>query len=471
MMEVVVNDIKQYFDYIKDVYLKCFDKLLLDSVKEKIKNITAEDIEYDTEADFDMKVNGTIHYKLGVSSFIEHNNILNENLSELSDSEQQRVKYLIENKDNPIQIVKDTILENMLLLFMPNRDVLSCGMATSLAKFFSEKCHLKYIGLYRKEAVIIENLIELLGKNTILKAVLNGNYDIIQNKYDNYDINNSWKKIYTSLQQEFSYYYKNKNKIYYIDSLYNYSNLNYEDIINKIKEIQKNKDKIENDFSLRVNSIVDSIQELNRYMILLKEPDKNNLYYSGLNLKRIIEKQENIIQYKDEILRLENELKPVVDYVWNYYINFEGEYEPNSNYWFLIQHYKQIKDSNYQLMNLITNEHIKVSNYKNRYKYGFIYRIKTGSIIYSAPEKIIYKEIDGNIEVEEQIYSNLLTPRNLLLKTLQKNEQYNSVLVDKRYVTRRAVYCICKSETDPDYEKALELANKYELPLIKLNEP
>ena len=152
MMEVVVNDIKQYFDYIKDVYLKCFDKLLLDSVKEKIKNITAEDIEYDTEADFDMKVNGTIHYKLGVSSFIENNNILNENLSELSDSEQQRVKYLIENKDNPIQIVKDTILENMLLLFMPNRDVLSCGMATSLAKFFSEKCHLKYIGLYRKEA-------------------------------------------------------------------------------------------------------------------------------------------------------------------------------------------------------------------------------------------------------------------------------------------------------------------------------
>ena len=61
-------------------------------------------------------------------------------------------------------------------------------------------------------------------------------------------------------------------------------------------------------------------------------------------------------------------------------------------------------------------------------------------------------------------------PTNKLIKTLEKNEQYNSVLVDKNYVTKRAIYCICKSDQDPDYEKALELANKYELPLIQLNE-
>lgn len=471
MIEVVLDDLKQYFNYIKEVYLKSFDKILLDEIKNKIRSINAEDIEYDMESDFDIKVNGTIHYKLNLLSFIENNRLLEEDLSDLSLSEQKRVQYLIDHKENVEQIVKDTLLENMLLLFMPNRDILSCGMSTYLARIFSDKCHLKCLELYKKEAIIIENLCELFDEKTVFLAILNGDYEKLQKKYDHYVTDNhTWKNIYSSLQQEFDHYYKNKSKIYYIDSLYNYSNLDYEKVIKRIKEIKNCKEKVQNDFLLRVNSIMDCIQELNRYMILLKEPDKNNLYYAGLNLKRILEKNNNLIQYKDEILKVEQELKPIVDYVWNYYINFEGKYDPDSNYWFLIQNYKQVTDEHYQVMNLITSEHVKVSNYKNRYKYGFIYRIQSGAIIYSSPDRIIYKEMDNVLEIEEQIYSNLLTPRNLLLKTLEKNEQYNSVLVDKNYVTKRAIYCICKSDQDPDYEKALELANKYELPLIQLNE-
>ena len=56
------------------------------------------------------------------------------------------------------------------------------------------------------------------------------------------------------------------------------------------------------------------------------------------------------------------------------------------------------------------------------------------------------------------------------MKTLSENKEYNSVLVNKKYVTKRAVYSICKSENDIDYKKAVELANKYELPLIPLYE-
>ena len=470
MIDVVREDIKQYFNYIKQMYLKTFDKYLTDKTKNRIINMSYEDIECDLESDFDMRVNGTIHYKLNINSFIENNNLLNEDLKDLSIEEQENVKYLIKNKDNVNQIVKDTVLESVFLLFMPNRDVLACGLSTYLAKRIAPQCNLNSLNIYYKEANIIEKLIDLLSEKTVLKSILNGNNKELEQKYDSYVTNSdNFKKIYSLLEHEFEHYYKNKNKIFYIDSLYNYSNLNYETVLNKIELIKSSRDKIKNITLARIDSISDCIQELNRYMILLREPEKNNLYYASLNLKRILEK-DNFLNYTDEIFRIEQELKPIVDYIWNYYINYEGNYDPNSNYWFLIQNYNQIKDDKYQVMNLITNEHLKVTNTKNRYKYGFIYRIKSGAIKYLSPERIIFKQSDNNVEIEEQSYSSLLTPRNLLLQTLEKKQEYNSVVVDKEYVTIRAVYCICKSETDPDYEKAQELASKYEIPFIPLYE-
>lgn len=470
MIDVVREDIKQYFNYIKQMYLKTFDKYLTDKTKNRIINMSYEDIECDLESDFDMRVNGTIHYKLNINSFIENNNLLNEDLKELSLEEQENVKYLIKNKDNVIQIVKDTILENVFLLFMPNRDILSCGLSTYLAKKIAPQCNLNSLNIYYKEANVIEVLIELLSEKVVLKSILNGDTKELGLMYDSYVTKgDNFKNIYSLLEHEFQHYYKNKNKIFYIDSLYNYSNLNYENIINKILLIKTSKEKMKNITLSRIESISDCVQELNRYMILLREPEKNSLYYGSLNLKRILEKKE-FLQYTDEIFKIEHELKSIVDYIWNYYINYEGEYDSNSNYWFLIQNYNQIKDDKYQVMNLITNDHLKVPNTKNRYKYGFIYKIKSGAIKYSSPERIIFKEDNNNIEIEEQTYSSLLTPRNLLLQTLEKKQEYNSVLVDKENVTRRAVYCICKSDKDPDYEKAQELANKYEIPFIPLYE-
>ena len=50
MIEAVQNDLKQYFDYIKDVYLKNFDRILDDKVKNSIQSKKSEDIEYDIYA-------------------------------------------------------------------------------------------------------------------------------------------------------------------------------------------------------------------------------------------------------------------------------------------------------------------------------------------------------------------------------------------------------------------------------------
>lgn len=471
MIEAVQNDLKQYFDYIKDVYLKNFDRILDDKVKNSIQSKKSEDIEYDMDADFSIKVNGTIHYRLNINSFIENNHLLEEDLNELGEMEKQRVNYIVNHKENGTDIVKDTLLENMFLLFMPNHDVLSCGMSTYLASGFTKKYHFNYLNLYFKEKEVIENLMSLFGQQTVLFSILNGNYDLLEQKYDDYTKEKgSWNSLYNCLEKEFEYYEKNKNKIYYIDSLYNYSNLNYKEYIQEIEGVLKEKKAAEEHFSFKVSSMLDCLQEMNRYMILLNEKDKNNLYYSSLNLKRILEKEGKKEQYQDEILEIENGLKPVIDYIWNYYINFEGNYDPSSNYWFLVQNIAESTKDDIQVMNLITNDQISNINSKNRYQCGFIYKIQKGAILYSAPGRIIYHLENNEIKIEEQEYSHLLTPRNLMIKTLDREDKINNVLVNRQYVQKKAVYCVCKNDSDIHYEKASELAAQYDLPLIPIYE-
>ena len=475
-----VSGIKEYFDYIKEIYLKTFDKILNEEIKDKIINYKHDDIEIDDETEFNIKINGTIHYKMDIESFIKNNNLLNEKLDDLETLKRNQVKYILDNKNNKEKIIKDTLLENLILLFIPKRDILSYGMCTYLGNKFSSSCNLNTLSRYYKEELIIQKLIDILGENEVLKSILNGNLNSLKEKYNELDDSNTFDDIYNSLQKEFDYYYKNINKVYYIDSLYNYSNLNYDNIINLIDKTRVKKEEHDRIIELRINSIMDSLKELERYMIILKEKEKNDLYYSTLNIKRIIEKNNNSIYFND-ILEIEKNLKSITDYIWNYYINYEGEYDPNSNYYFLVQNYNQSDDEDFTIMHLITNDHIRVPINKNRYKYGFVYKIKPGAIIYSSLDNIIYHETDINntrtinideklLEIEDQIYSILLTPRSLFLKTLNENKEYNSVLVNKKYVTKRAVYSICKSENDMDYKKAVELSNKYELPLILLNE-
>ena len=80
-----VSGIKDYFEYIKEIYLKTFEKILDEDTKNRIINYKYDDIEYDMESEFNIKINGTIHYKLDIDSFINNNNLLNENLDDLNE--------------------------------------------------------------------------------------------------------------------------------------------------------------------------------------------------------------------------------------------------------------------------------------------------------------------------------------------------------------------------------------------------
>ena len=487
MIEIVESDIKAYFDYIKEIYLKTFEKILTESAKQRIASFTNDDIEWNIEEEYHIQINDKISYYLNIETFIQNNDLSMDTITELAEREQEQVKYLLSNKSNPIHIVKDSLLENMILLFFPEKNVLSYGASTYLANVFSKKYNLTSLNTYYKEAEVISALCDLLGEANTLKAIINGNIESLEELYNLYidDMveKNDFQTWYIAFQNEFDHYDKNKNKVYYIDSLYNYSNLNYQDILEKIKAVKENQKHIRNISTLRINSIIDCIQELQRYTIILSEEDKNALYYASLNIKRLIEKGDILLHF-NEIITQEEKLKSIVNYIWHYYVNYEGEYDASSNYWLLIQNYDEYTDATNQDMHLITNEQMNISKIKKRYQYGFVYKINKDAIIYSSPESIIYRDMkdskshnhntyhykDFCLEIEEQSFSSLLTPRNLLAKITECNTSSNHVLVSKKDAMKRAVYCICKSEMDANYDKAQDLATKYELPLIVLYE-
>ena len=57
----------------------------------------------------------------------------------------------------------------------------------------------------------------------------------------------------------------------------------------------------------------------------------------------------------------------------------------------------------------------------------------------------------------------------LLHKTKEEDINYNTVLLNKDYIYEAAIYCITnENKDDINYEKGLELSEKYDLPLIPL---
>ncbi|MDD3452848.1 MAG: hypothetical protein PHN42_01030 [Bacilli bacterium] len=493
--ENMIKEISQYFEYIKGVYLMTFDKVLSEDVKQKIKNITTEILEIDEESEFQIKTINKIKFCLNIDEFIKNNNFENENFNDIDESGLRKINYYIENKNNCLKIAKDCLLENILLYFMDNKilDVLTLGTVNLLAYNISKKHNLKTLGNYEKEKEIVKSIIKITGEKAFFEAVLNDNRDIIKNIYNKYVTNieeDNFDNLIKELNDIYSNYGKNKDKVYYADSLYYYQKINYKKQLDQINKVAQTKQNMINISYERLESIIDCIKELDRYKILYTNEEKVSLYYASINLKRIVNKlneDQNIDKYFEEALKIENELRPLASKVWNYYLN-SNDYDEEHQNWFLIETLeKGYKENNnrFVITNLITNDNIKISNNDSRYQYGFIYSIKEKAVVYASYDNILYKEYsktndykdnintiineDEILEIEELKHSYLMSPRNLIVKTIKNNKKYNEVLIDKKYAKRIGILCIVNNtEDDICYNKAKDLADKHELPLIPI---
>ena len=192
---------------------------------------------------------------------------------------------------------------------------------------------------------------------------------------------------------------------------------------------------------------------------------KISLQYININyLNKLNEENKNIINYIEEKLKeesydieeLNKALKLVVRSIWKEQITDVHSFNPNDDYYFICSN-NQFIDPKYETILITKKEIERVDNYEN-YQIGFIC---------SYNNNILYiTENDDIMSVDKDDMSNLKTP-------LQLEQEFINFKICNRialngYITNvEAVYFIDDGNMDK-YITAVELANTYKLPLIKL---
>ena len=485
----IKKELKEYFEYIKEVYLILFDKILDDETKSRIKNIDSSIIEIDESSEFKFKITDNIKIGLNIDLFVKNNKLGIEEYNDIDDIGKSKIQYYLDNKNNILKISKDNLLESLIQMFIGNNNAVTLGTTNVIASFMSKKYNLVTTNEYYKEGKVIEYLVELFGEFKFYKAVLNNKVDSLNETYTEYIsqtlIEDNFKSLVSDFDKIYEAYLKNKDKVFFVDSLYYYQQLDYKDITSRLEIVIENKETSLDINIARVNSVDDCIKELDRYKFLYSNDEKVQLYYASLEIKKILSKiQElgNVDKYYKTVIEIESELKPLANKIWEYYLNFPDDYSNKDQHWFLVETldkgYKK-EEKEIIITNLITNDNIKLPSSDTRYQYGFIYRIKPEAIIYTSLDKIIFRDscdinsntvnVDGKcIEIDNQKYSILMTPRNLMVKTIEADAKCNRILTYTKYITKIGIFCVTNNEEDICYQKALDLASLFDLPLIPM---
>jgi hypothetical protein len=132
----------------------------------------------------------------------------------------------------------------------------------------------------------------------------------------------------------------------------------------------------------------------------------------------------------------------------------------------------------------VSSEHLK--NIKTlKSNYGYIYEPSDNGLIYSSTEDLLYKKYNNEdykknyntiyvnnkpIEIDNQDSSRLLTPEMILKQNLKSRSIQNKIILDSSKAHKLAIYCFVEDDlkNSSNYNKALELAEKEELPIIKI---
>lgn len=192
---------------------------------------------------------------------------------------------------------------------------------------------------------------------------------------------------------------------------------------------------------------------------------KTSLNYITANyMDSLDEESKAIIEYiyskidsdNYDIKQISKALNLIVKDIWRNTITDIYSYNPNENYYFICTN-NQFRDPKYQTILISKKEIQRVDNYSD-YQIGFICGYNDNIMYITENEDIMTVDYDD--------LSNLKTP-------LQLEQEFINFRVCNRialngYLTRiEAVYFINDGNKEL-YNKALELANMYKLPLIEL---
>lgn len=493
-----INEIKkvlnEYFEYIKVIYINEFGKYMTSDTKKRISDMK-DVFELEEELKFKIIVDDHIKFNLNLSKYIEEHNIKNENVQDLSDESQEYIKYLIKNENNVMEILKNKLLHQILILFIrPENSVISLGTINIIEDKLASKYKLPQEKFFEsKEKEVALYVSQIVGEEYLFSGIINADEKIIETNYNLYieneeDYENFTKKI----NKIYNEYHKKVGKVFLTDSLYEYEKLDY-NLYEKTKKIQEGKKIVNLSRLKRLLSINESLINIKAYFdvhqILLTALEKKELDSWILEINKIIERikkdgkdkiADNVSIEYNHILDIENDCMKFVIKIWQNELTNPFHYKLGDSFNFLLSTCEEdIIEATY-----ISSEHLK--NIKTlKSSYGYIYEPLDDGLIYSSTDDLLYKKYDSNnykknyntiyvkngpIEIDNQDSSRLLTPSMILRQNLKSRSIQNKILLDSSKVRKMAIYCFVEDDlkNSSNYNKALELAEKDDLPIIKI---
>lgn len=430
---------KLFSEYTKDI-LKLYysinsDNLLYDDYNRACNNKkTIEIINNNIK-----KLDNTL--KLELSKIEEHNKLLQEKLS---------IKYI--ESLNLEESLKKEILDLYNKIILGNISV--------------------YDDLY-------SNLkIELERKNYLdnIYNIININEEYNSNKLKtlNEEINKKIiiyrEKIYylQDLIVENSKYFKEfTDFVNYYNSLIAYDDSNYDKAKSVYELLNSNKlNLIINSFEMRFIDELDFRNKEENFIyenIGIKNIKKSLDYISANYLDKLSELEKKLIQniydrikLNDNIYDIHNDLKLIVNKLWEEDITNINSYDKTNNYCFICSN-NQFIDPKYECI-LLTKKVISQSNNLSNYQLGFIIGYNN-NILYIT-------ENDDIMSVDYDDMSNLKTPKQIELEFTNFGV-CNKLVLDGYLSKIEAIYYI-DTEDSKIINQAVELSKIYNLPLIKL---
>lgn len=242
----------------------------------------------------------------------------------------------------------------------------------------------------------------------------------------------------------------------------------------------------------RSKTVCDSIQNVFENSQLRKNLTNQELYklYSYYYQLSVM---INNNQINDDILmRVEQDLKSVIDKVWANSITNGADFKQGEPFKFIVHNISSDEMNGKQLGNYGRDSRLSCSLITDQemclfgaYKYGFVLPYESNIITSGYRDLDSYESRYGEKLCLNRENSSLITPELLESYTTnlsmqnngqklvhQKGFNHNEILLDtSKGVNPTAVYCITfgENELNRDYRQAKQLAEQYGLPLIEID--
>ncbi|MFV0249997.1 MAG: hypothetical protein ACK5HP_03045 [Bacilli bacterium] len=496
MIDNIKSELADYFSYIKTVYLGEYNKILTEEDKNRIKNITSDVIKLNDNNKFIVKTKfENIKFSMDLENYIKDNGLDDDNnFNDILKEGLEYRNYLNNFKTNPEKIIKELLLIQIIILFtkIKTNDVISVGGVILIADELVTKYKLPFSKiLYQKEYEIAKKIAEITDYDNFKKSILLNKKEILQKNFDNYytnpvenylfeDISNELNKIY-------SYYSNSLNKVYLPDSLYQYEQINYKNIIKKLDDIKHEKTIFEEIISKRFYSIIDSINNLGKQKNDINYEYRQILYNSCLEVNQIVEKlrqlenkeeiNRQISKNFDQILNIENKLVKVTEDLWKKDLTIPDLFDNNNQFNFLVD-FTLTDDTDLITVNYLNEINFKKFENLSKNMVGYIYPMEYNSILATSTNNLKFNQIDDishsqnyhTINLDDKIIEiNNIEVSKLIIPN--KNNQEINILLKIKNLKKNGIFCIFKEEieeleNDILYQRLEEQASKENIPLI-----